>query len=65
MEYYIIAVVIGIFVGVGIPTIQKSALTSVKQQRAAADYVKKDSLKYSVKTETFLYKKIEKKPKNR
>lgn len=64
--YYLIAVIVGIFVGFGISTVQKSALTSVSMQHAAADYIKKNSLKFRVSTDTFMYKKLEKtaKPQN-
>lgn len=64
---YVIAVIIGIIAAFIIAGIQKSSLTSVVMQNSAADYIKKNSLKFSVKTDTFLYKKVEKqeKPKNK
>lgn len=61
--HYIIAVIIGIIAGFVISGIQKSALTSVKMQHAATDYLQKNTLKYSVKTDNFLYRRVEKKPR--
>lgn len=60
---YIIAVIIGIVIAFIIAGVQKSALTSVEMQRAAANYIKQNSLKFSVKTDNFLYKKVEKEEK--
>lgn len=60
---YVIAIIIGIIAGFVIAGIQKSALTSVTMQKAAADYIKQNSLRFSVKTDQFLYKKIEKEEK--
>ena len=57
---YVIAVIIGILAGVIIAMIQKSSLKSVSMQHAAADYLKKNSLKFSVKRDNFLYKRVEK-----
>lgn len=57
---YIIAILIGALIGFCIPMVQKSALKSVSMQHAAADYVKKNSLKFSRKTDTYLYKRVEK-----
>ncbi|MCQ2465421.1 MAG: hypothetical protein MJ095_07560 [Oscillospiraceae bacterium] len=57
---YVIAVIIGIIVAFVIAAIQKSSLTSVTMQHAAADYVKKGSVKFRIQTERFLYRKVEK-----
>ena len=57
---YVIAILIGILIGVIIAFVQKSALTSVHMQHAAAEYIKRNSLMFSRKTDTYLYKRIEK-----
>ena len=57
---YVVAIIIGILIGVVIACIQKSALTSVHMQHAAAEYIKRNSLKFSRKTDTYLYKRVEK-----
>ena len=57
---YVIAILIGILIGVILAFVQKSALTSVHMQHAAAEYIKRNSLKFSRKTDTYLYKRIEK-----
>ena len=60
---YVIAILIGALIGFCIAMYQKSSLKSVSMQHAAADYVKKNSLNFSVRTDRFLYKRVEKQEK--
>ncbi len=58
-----LAILIGLFVAFIITSGWKSQLKSVYRQHGAADYKKDNSFKLSVKKDTFLYTKIEKREK--
>jgi len=66
VKMIIIAVVIGVLVGIFYALILKSELTSVYKNDSAADYTKDKSFKVEVSRDTFMYSKTKKeeKPKN-
>lgn len=61
----VIGVIIGILVGVFIMLGHKSKLRSVKMQHAAANYIKRDSMKVTTSREIYLYKKVNRTRKNK
>ena len=58
----LICIAIGIAIGGVITLISVSSMKSVHQEFSAAEYKKPDSLKLDVKTDNYLYNKIEKTP---
>lgn|GEM_PF-2507075 len=61
----VVGVIIGILIGVFIMLGHKSKLRSVKMQHAAANYIKRDSMKVTTSREIYLYKKVNRIPKNK
>jgi hypothetical protein len=56
----IISLIIGLIVAFVAVASMKSKLKTVRSKTGASDYKKKDSFKLDEKTDTFLYKKLEK-----
>lgn len=63
----VVAIVIGVIIALIIVSVQKSSLTTVRKDDTASEYVKKETLKLSQKTDKFMYTKLEKtaKPQNK
>ena len=60
---FIISLVIGLIIAFIAVGSMKSKLKSVHSKTGASDYKVKDSLKLNEKSDTFLYKKLEKSPR--
>lgn len=56
----VISIVIGVIIAFIIVSAQASGLKTVRKEREAANYVKKNSLRFTVNRDSFLYKKTEK-----
>ncbi len=59
----VIGVVIGIVIAVIIMMGHKGKLTSVRMEKAAANYIKKDSFRLTSSREIYLYQKVNRTPK--
>ena len=60
---FIIGLILGCIIAGIVVGIQWSSLISVTAQNQADNYVRKDSLKLQINTDTFLYTKTDKKEK--
>lgn len=60
---FIVSLIIGLIVALIAVGSMKSKLKTVHKRSGAAEYAKKETLKMKVSTDTFLYKKVEKTPK--
>ncbi|MBP1543951.1 MAG: hypothetical protein J6A16_07625 [Oscillospiraceae bacterium] len=62
----LIALGIGLLISLIVMLVHKGALKSVHMERAASNYIKRDSVDINVRREIYLYKRVERKekPKN-
>ena len=61
--WIVIAIVIGLIISFITMMVHKSALKTVRSERAAANYIKQGSVDINVRRETYLYKKVDRREK--